>query len=187
MKYRKISFPTPESLDAAALRYLARYAASEASLRRVLENRIQRALLRLPQNAADHERLDLLRTKIGQIVEKHKKTGTINDASFSEMKIRSLRRQGRSGRAIAQKLYAKGIAKSLIDLTLKQTREEDSSEGCDLKAARILARRKKMGPFRKEPSDERLRRKDFSALARAGFSSSIAKRVLETEPPEDWE
>ena len=169
------------------MRYLARYAASEASLRRVLENRIQRTLLYKAQNPADEENLRVLRIKIDRIVEKHKKIGVLNDANYAEMKVKSLRRQGRSGRVIAQKLYAKGIAKSLIDSTLQDMRGEDSLEDSELKAARILAKKKKMGPFRKGASDDRLRRKEFSALARAGFSSSIARRVLETEPPEEWE
>jgi SOS response regulatory protein OraA/RecX len=52
---RTFKKPTPERLANAALYYLSRYAASEASLRRVLENRVRRAAMRDEAFAADRE------------------------------------------------------------------------------------------------------------------------------------
>lgn len=185
LKLRKI--PTPQSLANAALQYLGRYAASEASLRRVLENRLRRAAMQRPEFAADAERLVMLRSTIEQLVETHKRTGVINDAAFAETKVNSLRRQGRSRRAIQQKLGAKGIGGSVVATALEQYAEGAAPEEVELAAALALARRRKLGPFRKEPSDPDRQRKDFAALARAGFSSDIARRVLKAEAPEDWD
>jgi regulatory protein len=183
--FRKI--PTPQSLANVALHYLGRYAASEASLRRVLENRLRRVAMQNPVFAADHERNRMLRDAIEQIIATHKRTGILNDAVFAETKVNSLRRQGRSRRAIQQKLGAKGVSSAIIAVAIEQNADSAAPEEVELKAAMALARRRKLGPFRKTPADEDRRRKDFSALARAGFSSAIARQVLKAEAPEEWE
>ena len=184
-KLRKI--PTPQSLANVALHYLGRYAASEASLRRVLENRLRRAAMQRPEFAADAERQAMLRGVIEQLVETHKKTGVINDAAFAETKVNSLRRQGRSRRTIQQKLGSKGIRGAIVTAALEQNAEGAAPEEVELAAALAWARRRKLGAFRREPADPDRQRKDFAALARAGFSSDIARRVLKAEAPEDWD
>jgi len=187
MKFTPRKIPTPQNLANVALHYLGRYAASEASLRRVLHNRIRRAARDNPDFAADTERQNSLRSTIETIIETHKRTGIINDAVFAETKINSLRRAGRSRRAIQQKLAVKGITSSIVAAALRQHADGDEADEVEFKAALALARRRKLGPFRKNPADEDRRRKDFAALARAGFSSAIAKRVLQTETTEDWQ
>ena len=93
---KPVKIPTVQGLEGTALFYLGRYAASEASLRRVLMNRLQKAARALPQFAADEALNESLRTAIEIIIAKHKKSGALNDAAFAEMKTRSLRRAGRS-------------------------------------------------------------------------------------------
>jgi regulatory protein len=182
---RKI--PTPKNLANVALHYLGRYSASEASLRRVLQNRIRRAAMDNPDFSADKERMMLLRSAIETIIETHKKTGALNDAAFAETKINSLRRAGRSRRAIEQKLAVKGVKHDVVAAALAQNDDGAEPEAVEFKAALALARRRRLGPFRKTPVDDDRRRKDFATLARAGFSSAIARRVLQAEAPEDWE
>jgi regulatory protein len=186
MKKKPRSPPTPQNLANAALHYLQRYAASEASLRRVLKHRIRRAAFDNPLVASDAERIAVLNSAIEMIIETHKKTGALNDASFAETKINSLRRQGRSSRAIQQRLAAKGVSSSLIVAALELNADGAEMEEIDFKAALTLARKRKLGPFRQSAADPSRTRKDFATLARAGFSSSIAKRVLKTETPEDF-
>lgn len=184
---RPYKIPTPQNLANVALYYLQRFAASEASLRRVLENRLRRAAMRIPEFAHDGALQNKLRFEIENIIAQHKKTGVINDVQFAETKVHSLRRQGRSRRMIEQKLAAKGLKRSVIVTALEEHAEDTPPEEVEFKAALALAKKRRFGPFRQKPADEDRRRKEFAALARAGFSSAIAKRVLQCEAPEDWE
>lgn len=177
---KKFRIPTPQSLANIALHYLARYAASEASLRRMLENRLRRAGMSHPDFAADHAHQAELRTAIEQLIFQHRKTGALNDAAFAEMKVGSLRRAGRSRRVIAQKLAVKGIEKNVIAKALEP---EDGKVAADdeLQAAMRLAQRRRLGRFRTTstatPHPDQ-HRKDIATMARAGFSFDIIKQVL---------
>lgn len=187
MKPRIFKIPTPQSLTNAAVQYLALYAASEASLRRVLENKLQRVMLQDPDFARSGV-VCTLRATIEQIIEKHRTNGVLNDDAFAERRVQLLRRQGCSRRAIAQKLGQKGIAGSLIAAALSKESTGASSDESEYAAALALVRRRKLGPFRKTPADESQKRKDMAALARAGFSYDIARRALKTDAREEaWE
>lgn len=177
---RPIKIPTAARLANIALYYLSRFAASEASLRRVLQNRIRRAALRDAVFAADHAKHEQLRLDIETIIAKHRKTGALNDALYAESKTSSLRRAGKSRRVIQQKLKIKGIDSQIIDraLTAKDDDAGMDSETSDLKAAHILAKRKKLGPYRVGESDADRTRKDMAAMARAGFSLATVRKVL---------
>ena len=176
---------TPERLANAALVYLGRYAASEASLRRVLENKIKRAALCDKDFAADHESQQKLYESIDQIVAHHIKNGIINDREFAAMKVASMQRSGKSSRRIAQNLAQKGIDSSLIEDALAPEEGDDPAE-MELKAARAHARKRRLGPYRKggASDDPKIKSKEVASLARAGFSFDVAKQVL-GELPED--
>ena len=184
---KPVKIPTPQSLANIALYYLQRFAASEASLRRVLQNRLRRVAIRRPDFAADNELQQKLHSAIENIIEAHKKSGAINDKAFAEIKVNSLRRQGKSRRGIEQKLAAKGIQKTLVAEALESHAEELPPEEADYCAALALAKKRKLGPFRKKDADDDKKRKEFGVLARAGFSSAIAKRVLKAQIEEEWE
>lgn len=174
---KKFKIPTPQSLANIALHYLARYAASEAGLRRVLENRIRRAAMSHPDFAADHTRQAALRQEIENIIAKHRATGAVNDAAFAEMKVNSLRRSGRSRTMITQKLKQKGLSDTVIDQAL-QPEDDQDAHSVELQAALRLAKRRRLGPFRAAPADADQQRKNIAALARAGFTFDIIKQVL---------
>jgi regulatory protein len=139
--------PTPERLANIALYYLSRYAATEASLRRVLENRVRRAAMQDEVFRADHEAQVALAKAIDALVEKHKSLGVINDKAFAEMKVGSLRRAGRSARAISQKLATKGVKADLVATALDQNEQEEGGDQ-EMKAALQFAQRRKLGPYR---------------------------------------
>jgi regulatory protein len=180
---RKI--PTLSSLSNVALHYLGRYMASEASLRRVLTNRLRRVSMENPSFAADHDLQATLRSAIETIIERHIKAGALNDATFAETKIQSWRRQGRSKNAIKQRLALKGIPQSLIEQALVQSDEQnDGEEDAEWRAALALAKKRKIGPFGKQDAGVIKKKKDFGMLARAGFSSAIARRLLAYDPEE---
>lgn len=184
---RKTKKPTPERLANVALHYLSRYAASEASLRRVLENRVRRAVMADETFAADAEAQASLAQGIDKIIETHKRTGVLNDQAFAEMKVSSLRRAGRSARRITQQLAQKGVKGEVIEAALEPEEGVDAQEA-ELKAAQAYARRRGLGPFRKGgPSEDRaIKAKEIASMARAGFSFDTAKKILGAGP-EDLE
>jgi len=175
---RGFKIPNARHLEKVAGHYLTRYAASEFSLRRVLDNRLRRAAQRIPEFANDAALQTSLRAVIGTIIERYKKSGILNDVAFTEMKTASLRRAGRSARAIKAKLGQKGIETRLIDRALTATIDGLEPEEAELKAALALARRRRLGPYRKKESGPDQGRKDLATLARAGFSFAVAKQVL---------
>lgn len=188
---RAVKAPTPERLKNIALYYLSRYAASEASLRRVLQNRVRRANMAHPDIAADHEKQNVLRLAIEEIVAAHKKTGAVNDKAITEMKVASLRRSGKSQRFIQQKLGAAGLKKDMVAEALDEHDGEGNAEEAEKKAALAFCKKRRIGKFR--PEDRRKEgdaKKDFSALARAGFSSGLIRKILDVAPddaPGEWE
>jgi regulatory protein len=95
------------------------------------------------------------------------------------MKATSLRASGRSSRMITQKLRMKGVAAEVVARKVADA----SSEVSDEEAARIWARKKRLGPFRKNPQTrEENRQRDLASLARAGFSFGISKKIIDSDP-----
>jgi regulatory protein len=176
---------TPDRMANIAVYYLQRFAASEESLRRVLQNRMRRAALRDPVFAADFDKQKKLHLVIETIIEKHVKSGALNDKAYAEVKTLSLRRAGRSRRAIQQKLGQKGVKRDLITRALDEYDGDNDPEEIELKAAQSLARRRRFGPYRKTETDEDRHRKDVASMARAGFSFAIIKKVLGGEVEEE--
>lgn len=96
--------------------------------------------------------------------------GGLDDTAYAGIATRSGVRSGRSRRAIAQRLAAKGIARETATAALE--------EADDLYAAVVMARKRAFGPFRKIDLDERRLAKELSAFARGGFGFVLAKRVF---------
>jgi len=169
--------PTPASLEAAGLHYLARYAASAEQLRRVLIRRVDRAARVDP----DLDRQEAAGWIVA-LVERWRAAGLLDDASFAEGRVRSLRRRGASGRRIRDTLAARGVDADIVDAAIAGADPPDAS--AETEAARRLARRRRIGPFR--PADERAanRMRDLAALARAGFARDVAVRVVDGETDE---
>ena len=168
--------PDASSLHDAALAYLARYAATEAMLRRVLERRIQR-WAHLAAVAADPDllarQIDAMRATAHQVVARLVTAGAVNDATFAESRARNLVRAGRSRRAAAAHLAAKGVDSATAQAALPA--DEDS----ELAAALVLSRRRRIGPFRQGAApDAAGRHRELAMLARAGFPQDVARRAL---------
>lgn len=199
---RSFPIPTQESLSNAALHYLSRFAASEESLRRMLLTKLRRAAAAHPEFAADHDRQAALRLQIEGIVARHKVSGAVNDKAFADMKVASLRRAGKSRRAIRQKLGQKGIPARLISEALEGHAQDaalddgagDAAAQAEWGAALAFARKRRLGPFRASETgaeEGRLEHaknasirqkvkiaKDAAALIRAGFAPALASKVL---------
>lgn len=163
---------TPDYLQRAAMHYLERYAAPAAQLRRVLERKV---VLSCRHHGDEPGRFSGL---LDEVVARCVASGLVDDRRFAEARAASLRRRGQSTRAVAAKLAAKGVTR---DLASEASAVEPEDE---LAAARIAAKRKRLGRWGK--GDRTInRQKDLAALARAGFSTAIARTVIDEAGDED--
>jgi regulatory protein len=165
--------PDAGSLYQAALHYLARYAATEAGLRRVLDRRIDKWARAATDRDAVGEQVTASRLAARAVVKRLAESGAVNDAVFAESRARSLIAAGRSRRAVAAGLAAKGVAADLARSVLPDDAETE------LAAALVLARKRRIGPYRTSARADRL--KEFGILARAGFPRGVAERALDTD------
>lgn len=159
---------TQAYLQRAALHYLERYAAPAAQLRRVLSRRIER---RCRELGADPRHFEAM---LEAVVATCTRIELVDDRRFAEARATTLRRRGGSRRAIAAKLSAKGVSREIVAEASATSDEEE------LHAARIAARRKRLGPWCAKDRAER-RQKDIAALVRTGFGLSIARMAIDGE------
>lgn len=169
--------PDAATLHDAALDYLARYAATEAGLRRVLERRVERWARSAQAEAGEADdvagQASEAKRVVREVVARLVAAGAVNDAVFAENRVRTLIRAGRSRRAVAAHLAAKGVDGDVARSVLP---EDTTSE---LAAALTLARRRRIGPFRTGAlPDQAGRQRELAILARAGFPQSIAREAL---------
>jgi regulatory protein len=171
--------PDASRLREAALAHLARFGTTEQGLRRVLERRVDRWARRAeaegqlaetiaPQAAAG-------RAAAAEVARALASVGAVDDEAFAAARTRRLAQSGRSRRAIAAHLAAKGVDGGTAGALLEEVDE--------LNAALGHLKRRRAGPFAAEhPPPPEARLKALAALARAGFSRDLAERALELDP-----
>ncbi len=169
---------TPEYLERAALYYLERYASSAENLRRILMRKVWRS--------EKHHGTDSSEAAgwVEALVSRFRKTGLLDDMRYAEGRAASLYRRGDSQRSIRHKLLAKGLAHDIIDQALAHVSAEDIVDP-DLTAAVRYMQRRHLGAFRESGERADSRDQDMAAMARAGFSYDLVKRVIDSEDPEN--
>lgn len=174
-KRRRIyKLPDPERLMRSAVAYLDRYASSSENLRRVLERKVARAAYAHGRDPATFSDM------IGQTVERCVSLGLVDDTAYAETRAYALRRKGASRRQIEAKLAAKGVPKALIEHVIAADTSDETS------AARRLAKRRRLGPWRTRGRRDDFCERDMAALCRAGFSYDVARTVISGDgEPED--
>jgi len=179
--------PPPDaiSLREAALSYLGRYASTEVALRRVLMKRIDRWALLQPDAEAAAAVVTAARQAIQGVIAALVQAGALSDEGFAKGRARTLTRSGRSRRAVQARLLAKGVASELA----RSAAGDDP--GTELAAALILARRRRIGPFRGADAGAAeiddlaaTRRRELGMFARAGFARQTAEQALDMEAGE---
>jgi regulatory protein len=168
--------PDGGSLHQAALTYLARYAATEAGLRRVLERRIDRWARGVADRDSVVEQVRAAKAAAREVVARLAAAGAVSDAAFAESRVRSLVHAGRSRREVAARLVAKGVEAELAQSVLPE------DEAVELASAFVLTRKRRIGPFR--TSDEADRQREYGILARAGFPRTVVERALDADAEE---
>lgn len=177
--------PSPDeaSLHEAALNHLARFATTEAGLRRVLMRRVDRWARRakaevgeaaLPERIA--ERVRAGRAAAAAVAKRMVAAGAVDDAAYAAARAKRLNRAGRSRRAIAAHLSGKGVDAETARAALPE------AEADEIAAALALCRRRRIGPFARTPEDADARRRSLGALARAGFTRDVAEAALAMDP-----
>ena len=158
--------PDAAALYEAALNHMARYAATETGLARVLARRIERwGRLQGAESEPEEIAHAMRRAKatIPGVVNRLKELGVLNDDLFAASRAKRLTREGKSRRATLAHLAAKGIKSPILP---------DDPER-ELAAACAYLRRRRAGPFGPAPAD-----KILAAMARGGFAQSTARRAF---------
>lgn len=179
--------PTEARLHEAALNHLARFAATEAGLARVLARRVARWAQRAAAEGMAPEAIAPVvaagRAAAVAVARRMAASGTVDDAAFAAARARRLSRAGRSRRAIAAHLAAKGVGGETASGTIEEAGTDEVT------AALAHLRRRRQGPFDRAPPEEAeaaraARLKAMGSLARAGFPREVAEAALDTDPAE---
>jgi regulatory protein len=176
--------PDEKRLQEAALAHLARFAATEAALRRVLQRRVDRWARAAIAEGAPQESVAAeaaaSRQAAVRVAQRMVAAGAVDDAAFAESRARRLARAGRSRRAIAAHLAAKGVDAGTARAALPEDPEDAAR--AELAAAIAWCRRRRLGPFGPADPPPEARQKALAALARGGFPRDIATRALDMDP-----
>jgi regulatory protein len=160
-------------LHDAALAHLARFAATEAGLRRVLQRRVDRWARAAEEEGQEDiaRRAAAAKAAAAEVARRMVAQGAVDDAAFAASRARRLLRGGRSQRAALAHLRAKGVDAETALAALPD------GEEAELDAALAFCRRRRIGPFART-TPEGAEAKALGALARAGFGREIATRAL---------
>ena len=175
---RKIPDTSLPAMEKAAYAYLERFASSAENLRRVLMRRVERAV-----RAEAIERSEGA-ARVAAVIDRLVERRLLDDRLYAEARARSLGRQGRSKSVIARRLALKGVDKETVGTAMDALADDGHS---DLRAALLLARKRRLGPFRAKAERNEKRARDMAVLGRAGFSFEVARKVIDAEDPDALE
>ncbi len=171
--------PTPSKLHEAALAHLARYGTTKAGLIRVLDRRVDRwvrATAEIEGNV-EPEVIAGCKRAAREVAARLVASGVIDDAAFAESRARSLSRAGRSRRAVAAHLGSRGVDAEIVQQALP------SDPDTELAACLALARRRRIGPFRRPDAEPNIIR-EMGMIARAGFGHEVASKAMDMDVEE---
>ncbi|MEZ5668453.1 MAG: RecX family transcriptional regulator [Alphaproteobacteria bacterium] len=163
------------ALRAAALAYLARYAATAEQVRRVLARRIRR------HGGERDEPEAVVRGRIDAVVARLVAAGLISDRDFAETRAAGLMRRGTSTRRIAALLRDRGVPDALAAAVIVDLDQIHGPERERFAALRH-AQRRRLGPWAAPGRRADRRRRDLAAMVRAGFAPALATWVIDLEP-----
>jgi len=169
---------TPKYLENAALYYLSRYATSAENLKRVMMRKVDRSARFHGTNAEEGE------AHVEDMIGRFMASALLDDAAYAKSRAESLHRRGNSARVITGKLRQKGVGDDDIATALEALGDDlEDGEDPELAAAMTLAKRRRLGPYFNGKVSDDTREKHLAALARAGFSYDIARRVVDSDDP----
>jgi regulatory protein len=149
------------ALERLALRYVERFATSEAKLADYLGRKLRE---RGAEGAVDPRETAARMVALGYV----------DDRAYAEARARGLARRGLGERRVTQALREAGIDGEEIGRATAET--------SPVEAALAYARRRRIGPFARELPDPRTREKQIAALVRAGHHFSLARKIAALLP-----
>lgn len=178
-KKRKKARPLDETaLRDLALSYVARFATTGAKLEGYL-------LRKLRERGVAQDSDGRVQTPdVAGLVERLIELGYVDDEAYARSRTRDLTARGYGARRVSQALWAAGVDET--------TREETApSEATLRRAAMLLAKKRRFGPFGLTPQDEepaetvrKRREKQVAAMLRAGHKYEHVAFILDA-PDED--
>lgn len=166
----------PKPLDATrlnelALAYVGRFAVSAGRLDAYLRRK-----LRERGWAGEGE------APVGELVARMVAAGYVDDAAYASAKTGSLLRRGFGMRRVRQALHAAGIDETGRDSATPSLAEQR-------RAALLMARKRRFGPFGSQAPDRTAREKQLAAMLRAGHPLDSARELVNApsiEAAEAW-
>ncbi|MGE3690519.1 MAG: regulatory protein RecX [Novosphingobium sp.] len=149
-----------ERLEQLALGYVARFAVSSAKLAAYLTRKLRE---RGWEGAGE--------PPVTQLVERCIAAGYVDDAAYARGKDAGLLARGYGRRRIDQALVTAGIGEGLR----QSLRGRESAER---RAALVMAKKRRFGPFGASEPDRPLREKQLAAMLRAGHPLDSARELV---------
>lgn len=167
--------PTARQLREIARRYVERYIPSVAQTEAVLWRKVRRAngLLRDGSDPAP---------VIDAIITEFCARRILDDDRLAHALVREYHRRGDPQPKMRSKLMRKRVPFDIIDRALRTLDDTLKADGIDPRRQRALAyaRRRRLGPWRRDPAKRSARReKDLAALGRAGVPWGLAKEIVD--------
>jgi len=171
---RKKSRPLDEtSLRDLALAYAARFATTGAKLEGYLLRKLRE------RGIAEDEDGRVVAPDVGALVARLIELGYVDDEAYARSKTRDLTARGYGARRVEQALWAAGVDET--------TREETApSDAAVRRAAIMLAKKRRFGPFGIPPEEEepaevvhKRREKQVAAMLRAGHRYEHVAFILD--------
>ena len=150
-----------ERLRALALAYVGRYATSCARLATYLNRKI-----------GERGWVDESTPPIAELVTQFTSLGYVDDEAFAKTRGESLLRRGYGPNRLKISLRVSGIGTDIID------RAANVDDEGAFAAAMIFAKRKRIGPYARDPATPDIRQKMIAALLRAGHSYEVSRKIL---------
>jgi regulatory protein len=167
----------PSRLEELALAYVARFATTQSKLRGYLQRKLRE------RGWSEEAQAEGRGPDVEALVERYAQKGYVDDASWSRMKAGSLLRRGYGARRVGEALGQAGV-----DETLRAEARPGIAE--QRRAALVLARRRRFGPFAVQVAeDPKVQDRQLAAMLRAGHPLDIARRIVESEDAdalEEW-
>lgn len=163
-----------------ALRYLNRYSCTRSRMRRHLSGKVRASV------EADAVTEDGGAAWTAAVLARLERSGLVDDVRFAAGRAEALVRRGKSLIAIRRDLRVKGVPAEQVDAAITGLVEADGPDP-QLVAACAYARRRRLGPWYTGVDRRERRDKHLAALARSGFSWSVARRIIDAADPESLE
>ncbi|MFO0746082.1 MAG: RecX family transcriptional regulator [Myxococcota bacterium] len=165
-----------EALKELALNYVARFPCTTERLRRYLGTKMRDAV-----KAGEAKGSDVGRW-IDGVVQTLLRVKLLDDNAYAELRARTLHLRGRGERFITRDLHHRHAEEGAIGHAIETLDAETPS--ADLVAAIRLAKKRRLGPFAPEATRAEHRQRHMAAMARSGFSFSIARQVIDARDAE---